>query len=150
MLYFDGTEWHLLKPGTYGQFLQTPGPTGVPAWADIPPITAVDRTRVSGSLSVTNPVIITVPGAASHGTPSLLEMNMALSDGGSSQSVYFRVLLSAAQAVLESTFSIDGLGTFFNPAVLPSFVNVGGDLKISVQINVSVNPVTYRISALEA
>lgn len=146
MLYFDGTEWHLLKPGTYGQFLQTPGPTGVPAWADI----AEARTRVSGSLSVTNPVIITVPGAASHGIPSLLEMNMALSDGGSSQSVYFRVLLSAAQAVLESTFSIDGLGTFFDPAVLPSFVNVGGDLKISVQINVTVNPVTYRISALEA
>jgi hypothetical protein len=37
IIYYDGTDWVTLAPGTDGQFLQTQGPTLAPQWATVAP-----------------------------------------------------------------------------------------------------------------
>ena len=145
LIYWAGGAFASLNPGTPGYFLKTLGPGAPPLWAPVS-----DRVRVSGVQAATGNVTLLLPSVASYGQPCVVEINMAMSDTVKNQAVYGRIFLSPTLVVLESTFSIDGTGTFFNPAVLPTFTDVGGDLQISLALSVGANAVTYRISALEA
>ena len=150
LIYWDGGAWVSLNPGTSGYFLKTMGLGAPPLWAPAPTGTGPDRVRTSGTRASTGNVTLLLPNVASYAAPCVIEINMALSNTVTYQSVYCRIFLSPALSVWESTFSVEGAGAFFNTAVPPTFTNVAGDLQITLALSVVGNPVTYRISALEA
>lgn len=75
ILYYNGTNWVQLAPGTSGQFLRTSGPSANPVWA-----TAAGSGNVTGPGSSTDNALVRWDGA----TGTLIQnSNAILSDAGS-------------------------------------------------------------------
>jgi len=89
ILYRNGSVWTFLPPGTSGQFLQTLGAGGNPAWATPTPITYVGSSSIlvtGTTISISAPVSVANGGlgltvGVSGGIPAYVNASMIASSG---------------------------------------------------------------------